>query len=369
MNDGAILIEGVVRGVAAGGFLATATIMARWERSSTRILGVLAYVTKGAHALAQFQPIVALMGVWYLTLDLPSIVGASLSWLFYTEFLNDAPRFQPVKLVPVAAVLVIGLAAKVAPRDVARDLWLANNFINVALMAHIFVVIFHSWRNDLVERRRLVVVPLFIIAAVYTVCVAFVQSVELFNFAPRQPSLIAAIVLVVSAWLAVAIFGTAAPGLFKTPQRRSVVESAPKPAPALAPAEAQVVARLEELMRTERLYRTEDLKISALALRLRLPEYKLRKLLNNDLGYRNFSAYISEWRLAEAKEALRDPTQAAVPISTIAIDSGFQSLAPFNRAFKAATGMTPTEYRSRAASTPAQISGRQEPSLAAAFQS
>ena len=33
------------------------------------------------------------------------------------------------------------------------------------------------------------------------------------------------------------------------------------------------------------------------------------------------------------------------PILTIAMDSGFQSIGPFNRAFKAATGQTPTEYR------------------------
>lgn len=30
---------------------------------------------------------------------------------------------------------------------------------------------------------------------------------------------------------------------------------------------------------------------------------------------------------------------------TIALDAGFQSIGPFNRAFKADTGMTPTEYR------------------------
>ena len=63
------------------------------------------------------------------------------------------------------------------------------------------------------------------------------------------------------------------------------------------------------------------------------------------MGYRNFNAYIARWRLSEAREALSDPAQAEVPISTIAIDSGFQSLAPFNRAFKAETGMTPTEFR------------------------
>jgi AraC-like DNA-binding protein len=34
-----------------------------------------------------------------------------------------------------------------------------------------------------------------------------------------------------------------------------------------------------------------------------------------------------------------------VPILTIALDAGFQSLGPFNRAFKAQTGMTPSEFR------------------------
>jgi len=34
-----------------------------------------------------------------------------------------------------------------------------------------------------------------------------------------------------------------------------------------------------------------------------------------------------------------------VPILTIALDAGFQSIGPFNRAFKAHTGMTPSEFR------------------------
>ncbi len=34
-----------------------------------------------------------------------------------------------------------------------------------------------------------------------------------------------------------------------------------------------------------------------------------------------------------------------MPVLTIALDTGFGSIGPFNRAFKAHTGMTPTEYR------------------------
>lgn len=34
-----------------------------------------------------------------------------------------------------------------------------------------------------------------------------------------------------------------------------------------------------------------------------------------------------------------------MPILTIALDAGFGSLGPFNRAFRAETGLTPTEFR------------------------
>ncbi len=40
-----------------------------------------------------------------------------------------------------------------------------------------------------------------------------------------------------------------------------------------------------------------------------------------------------------------DPAHAQASVSTIAFDLGFGSLGPFNRAFKDATGQTPTEWR------------------------
>ena len=71
----------------------------------------------------------------------------------------------------------------------------------------------------------------------------------------------------------------------------------------------------------------------------------MRRLINSELGYRNFSSFLNSHRIAEAQAALADPAQAEVPVITIAMDAGFQSLGPFNRAFKAVTGVTPTEYR------------------------
>jgi AraC-like DNA-binding protein len=129
------------------------------------------------------------------------------------------------------------------------------------------------------------------------------------------------------------------------------------PAPAATPAiltqpaavdestDQKLIHALMRLMADERIYRHENITIGVLAGRLKIPEYRLRRLINQRLGYRNFNAFLNNHRIEEAKAALADPAQAEVPVITIAMDAGFQSLGPFNRAFKAVTGVTPTEYR------------------------
>jgi AraC-like DNA-binding protein len=110
-------------------------------------------------------------------------------------------------------------------------------------------------------------------------------------------------------------------------------------------ADQKLVEALMRLMGDERIYRHDNITIGTLATKLAIPEYRLRRLINQRLGYRNFNVFLNEHRIAEAKAALADPSQAEVPVITIAMDAGFQSLGPFNRAFKATTGVTPTEYR------------------------
>jgi AraC-like DNA-binding protein len=106
-----------------------------------------------------------------------------------------------------------------------------------------------------------------------------------------------------------------------------------------------LLRRLDHLMTVERTHRQEGLTIAMLAAKLDLPEHRLRQVINEGLGYRNFNAFLNRYRLDEAKAALADPSQRDVPVLTIAMDAGFQSIGPFNRAFKAETGRTPTEVR------------------------
>ena len=343
-----ILLECIVRSVAAGLYLATAIVIGRSLRTPSRLSGSLSYVSKAAHVLAQFPPAVAPLGGLYLILDMPSVVGASLAWIFVTEFFEESKRFDRRKLIPFFVVLVNAIIAKMAPPEIARALWLLHNFITVGLMSHVLIIVVRSWSSDLVERRRLVVTPLYVFTSLYSIGVAFVQTMELFTFAPRQPSLFAAFILLASSVLGAFVFGQAGPDLFRQSKTSEPNVHAREPAVSLTTSEKTLAAELDRLMKFERLYRTPDLRISTLARHLRVPEHRLRQLLNQGLGFRNFNAFIGQWRIDEAREALADPEQLLVPISTIAIDSGFQSLAPFNRAFKRETGLTPTEFRARA---------------------
>jgi AraC-like DNA-binding protein len=59
----------------------------------------------------------------------------------------------------------------------------------------------------------------------------------------------------------------------------------------------------------------------------------------------NFNAFLNHYRIEDARAALADPGKKDAPILTIAMDAGFQSIGPFNRAFKADTGLTPSEFR------------------------
>ncbi len=139
--------------------------------------------------------------------------------------------------------------------------------------------------------------------------------------------------------------------LFPVASQVAPVTIAPAQAVAAEDAHDQkLVDALMRLMGDERIYRHDNITIGTLATKLGIPEYRLRRLINQRLGYRNFNVFLNNHRIEEAKAALSDPTQAEVPVITIAMDAGFQSLGPFNRAFKAITGVTPTEYRRQNAS-------------------
>ena len=112
--------------------------------------------------------------------------------------------------------------------------------------------------------------------------------------------------------------------------------------PALDP---ELAERLQRLVETDEVFREEGLTIRGLAERLGTQEHKVRQLVNSQLGFKNFNAFLNRFRIAAAEKQLVDPAKAHLGVAEIAYQVGYRSLATFNRAFKEVTGRTPTEYR------------------------
>lgn len=100
--------------------------------------------------------------------------------------------------------------------------------------------------------------------------------------------------------------------------------------------------RLQSLM-SEGFYRTEGLTLKILSRELNAPLHKTRALINHELGFRNFSDYLNQLRIAEATERLRNEPET--PVLNIALDVGYRNISSFNRVFKEQLKLTPTMYR------------------------
>lgn len=212
---------------------------------------------------------------------------------------------------------------------------IALGFIVLAVMQTIV-----SWSSDLVEKRRGVRVFIVGAAALYGGLNAILQIFWSGGGTEIANTVNSAVLAAVVAAISFAMMRVDGAELFSAAPAPQV-----EPVVADAGADQKLVDALMRLMADERIYRHDNISIGTLATKLKIPEYRLRRLINQRLGYRNFNVFLNEHRIAEAKAALADPSQAEVPVITIAMDAGFQSLGPFNRAFKATTGVTPTEYR------------------------
>ncbi len=231
---------------------------------------------------------------------------------------------------------------------VAQALFVAGRLGAIALLlAACWQAVAH-WRADLVEQRRRVRAAF--VTVIGGVFVALASSE--FVFGGRGASLE---VLVPGHLLLLALAFLLLQFVARGGMESIAASAAPRPgAVALAvvrgdAAEAALAGRVAEAMAARQLWKRERLGIGDLAAELRTQEYLLRRAINRHLGYRNFNDFLHDYRLSEAARRLADPAEAHLPILTIALDCGYGSVGPFNRAFKSRFHSTPTQYRQVAA--------------------
>lgn len=305
-------------------------------------LGAAFAIGSGAYAITSTAGFSSLLGVWTWPLIALSSGNNVVFWAFAAALFDDSFRLRWWHSALWLVLVLGGFAMCLVPGPSLGLILTLSSFVFAAFAIAVTVA---SWRTDLVERRR--TLRLFVVgaSALYIGLNAIAQLAGVPRSAPAEGSLVGALGLL-------AIVGISAVMLLKAGGQALFVEPAiaepasPPVAPAAGSAEDRaLLARLDTLMTVERAYRQDGLAIADLAQKLGLPEYRLRRLINQGLGHRNFNSFVNGYRIAEIKAALVDPAQAEVPVLTLALDAGFNSLGPFNRAFKAATGLTPSDFR------------------------
>jgi AraC-like DNA-binding protein len=298
---------------------------------------VLTYAIGGpAPATAWQAPIIAL-----------STGNIVVFWLFTWAMFDDSfvLRWSHAAIWFAVAAISLVNCAVLASSD-GNGGRLAVIAINVLVLGFIALAVAQtvsSWSSDLVEERRRVRVFIVAAAALYGGLNAILHlAIPGGDLAAVANAANGALLACVVAAICVAMLRVGGAELF------AAAPAASEPvAPDMSAADQKLINALMRLMADERIYRHDNVSVGSLAAKLSIPEYRLRRLINQKLGYRNFNVFLNNHRIEEAKAALADPSQAEVPVITIAMDAGFASLGPFNRAFKAMTGLTPSEYRRR----------------------
>ena len=277
-------------------------------------------------------------------------------WWYSLSLFDDEFRLGPLEWSVAALWTALGLynLSGMLNMEQLGFNWAstARALMAVGFCGHILYAAIEGRKADLVEDRRRV-------RTVYALAISALFLIDLFGeriygtyFTPLGVNIIQ-----LGAFVAVILWS-----YFWLMRLEKSVLAFEKPAtvkveaPRLTPKEAAIEKKLAAAMIGEKAYLDPALSIGALAERIGAPEHQLRALINKSMGHRNFRSYLNGYRMDEAKSVLADPDKAALPILTIAMDSGFASLASFNRAFKQSTGSTPSDFRNTAFAekTPAQ---------------
>ena len=268
-------------------------------------------------------------------------------WLFSIALFSQARALSRVQLLGLLAMATIGVVYQsefpLRPgegRTAVQALGVAFAAASLFFACLAPASVFAGSTDDLDARRRRIRRWFVPGASVYLAIIVVTQSIVMFRGQPTPKALVLVNITLIDVIAALALSTFIK---VRVVNWLDVLET--KREASLSPLEQSVLTRLNRRFQPERLYAQTSLTISELAELLGTQEHVLRRVINYGLGFRNFSDFLHVHRLNEASRRLRDPEQRRVPVLTIALDVGYASIGPFNRAFRERFGVTPSEYR------------------------
>lgn len=276
-----------------------------------------------------------------------SVCNGIVVWLFCLSQFDDHFEIKPWHWAVVAAKIVFGYLFSFADLPEQRYLfkigvWVSSSLV-IGTLLHLAYVTWQGRKDDLMPARlrfRGVFVALvFIISA--GILLAELHVLKRGNEYVTQLLLLQAVT-----FFAVTIFVL---WRISGPDGIEIFAFSPdaEAKPAKASKEDKLDLKALDSLIADKTVLEPGLSIAKLAEAASMPEHRLRRLINQHLGFRNFSDFLNHHRVQAAQDRLSDAEARHVPVLTIAMELGYGSLGPFNRAFKERTGHTPSEYRRR----------------------
>lgn len=330
------IVDLLLRGASGGVLLIMAVLFARISPASARTLSIaLLAIGLTCYLGSSSQTIRPILGATLPVLEFMAVINPFLLWWAFNGLFGDSFRPRTWHLIPFIFVLV---------PDYLDGQWPAaetfRGVIVAALYAHLVWVAIRTSSLDLVESRRRFRVSFLSVAAFFGLAItaaefyysgkSFPWQFEIFQSASLFALSFAFVLWASKSRQHVWQEGVASPkGSFK-----GTTNFGDQVIPDKLFAEMQRGA-----------WRQEGLSIGKLATQVGTSEHRLRRVINQNLGYRNFARFVNEHRIAAACAQFDDPESAETTILSVAYDVGFASLGPFNRAFREVTGKSPSEYR------------------------
>ncbi|MEQ1867219.1 MAG: AraC family transcriptional regulator, partial [Micropepsaceae bacterium] len=314
MPDVTLTAEFVLRGIAIGALAATGVALFRaGANPSIRIAGSLFILSTIAYVVNSSPVLRPMLGLYDAPFTLLSLGGGGYFWLFIITLFQDRP-ISLRTLAPAALLTVVGLAGLATLPPVRNGVWIVHNLIEIALSLHALYIIYDSWRGDLVEARRRLRGPFLGVVALYTIGMSGVEIGESVGVEAWWYSLVGGGMMAVFCLAGSFVFLEARTAIFG---RAAPAAEVPMDATRIDPADRITLEKLAEAMDKGRAWKDENLTIGSLAEKLGLPEHRLRRLINDNLGHRNFAAFVNTRRIEAAKLTLADPAQARTTIAAI----------------------------------------------------
>jgi AraC-like DNA-binding protein len=276
------------------------------------------------------------------------VMNIGFIWLFCISLFHDDLKLKPIYyLIPLAFFFSgVPYVLDLSIHPILGG-GIVDHIITAGRVALIIHVIYVAWRGrdiDLIEKRRefrLLFVGIVVITSLVILVVETLLPTR--DVGPELKLLQSSTFLLIAAGVLSRISKIEADAFFM-PVPHEAISNLDVASDLCRPEDEYNLAALSDLMAQE-IYKEPGLTTAVLAEKAKMPEHRMRHLINKHMGYRNFADYLNYHRVEAAKRRLSDVNERHIPVLTIAMELGYQSLGPFNRAFKERTSLTPTAYR------------------------